>query len=166
MRKGAVLESFNLREDIRRFQDHGIGIYGSFVFGYDDDRTDIFDRTLEFVLEQGFILCNFNTLCPMPGTPLYERLKKEGRLLSEAWWLDARFPYGEPAFIPALMTEEELRNGCRGIRKRFYRFSSITRRLFGSLLRPTGISRGFLYLLANLAARREIRTKMKRLRRG
>lgn len=85
-------KKWNLRrgdytDGIARMQERGIMIYGSFVFGYDDDTPDSFDRTVDFALDAGFCIANFNPLTPTPGTALMRRLRDERRLLHEAWWL-------------------------------------------------------------------------------
>ena len=66
---------------IRKFQDRGIMIYGTFVFGYDQDTAETFDLTVDFSIRSGFYLANFNPLTPTPGTSLYRRLHAQGRLL-------------------------------------------------------------------------------------
>lgn len=164
MRKGVNVKRGDFRDDIAKIRDHGIMIYGSFVFGYDDDGPDIFDRTVDFALDERFFLCNFNTLNPMPGTRLYERFRKEGRLVDEAWWLDRRFQYGEVMFQPRGMSADELREGCIGARERFYRYGNIARRFFDRRANCNSLASSFLYLATNVVARREIITKMGQLR--
>jgi radical SAM superfamily enzyme YgiQ (UPF0313 family) len=75
---GQIGKKWNLRRGdytngIRKLHDHGIMIYGTFVFGYDDDGPDAFERTVEFALESGFCIANFNPLTPTPGTALMAR---------------------------------------------------------------------------------------------
>ena len=62
-------------EAIAKLRDHGMKLYATFVFGYDQDGPEVFDRTLEFAMEQRFMVAAFNHLQPFPGTPLYKRLK-------------------------------------------------------------------------------------------
>jgi radical SAM superfamily enzyme YgiQ (UPF0313 family) len=144
---------------IRRLHDHGIMIYGTFVFGYDDDGPDAFERSVEFALESGFCIANFNPLTPTPGTALMHRLRHEGRLLYESWWLDPRFRYGEATFVPRGMTPDQLTEGCWRARQAFYRYSSMARRLCVEprlYARPTRLG---VLLASNLISRREIRRK-------
>jgi radical SAM superfamily enzyme YgiQ (UPF0313 family) len=152
--------------DIGRLRDRGIMVYASFVFGYDFDTPDIFDRTVDFALENRFFLANFNTLSPMPATPLHERLRREGRLFRDDWWLDARFPYGEVAFRPARMSAEELTLGCLRARRRFFAASSIARRLLDARANCRSPAHLLLYLGTNLVARRELRLKMREVERA
>lgn len=64
----------------------------------------------------------------MPGTTLYKRLQREGRLLFDRWWLDPDYRYGQAVFRPARMTPDELTQGCRRARRAFYSVRSILRR--------------------------------------
>ena len=70
--------------------EHGISIWGSFVFGFDTDDPEVFDRTVEFGIEMKLTMALFAILTPYPGTQLYRRLLAEGRLTDERWWLRAR----------------------------------------------------------------------------
>lgn len=147
---------------IRRLHERGIMIYGTFVFGYDDDRPDSFDRAVDFALESGFCIANFNPLTPTPGTALFRRLAQEGRLLHERWWLDARFRYGEATFRPRGMSPEQLTEGCWRARRRFYSNASILRRIGTQprlYLRPSRLG---LLAASNVLSRREIRRKQGR----
>ena len=66
---------------MRRLHDHGIGIQGCFVFGFDDDDEAVFERTVEFVDRTKIDLPRYAVVTPFPGTPLYRRLEAQGRLL-------------------------------------------------------------------------------------
>lgn len=97
-------------ELVKRIHDAGIGIYATFVFGYDGDREETFQKTLEFAEKNKFYTAAFNHLLPFPGTPLYRRLKEEGRLLYDKWWLSDDYNYGDLAFRPRNMSPEQLSN--------------------------------------------------------
>ena len=112
-------------ENLRR---HRIRIYGTFVFGYDGDTPESFTPTVEFSRDHGFYIAAFNHLTPFPGTPLYQRLKDEGRLLYDAWWLDERYSYNRIPFQPRGIDPEELRRRCLEARRSFYSWPSILRR--------------------------------------
>jgi len=144
---------------IRKLHDHGIMIYGTFVFGYDDDGPDAFDRSVDFALKSGFCLANFNPLTPTPGTALMARLKHERRLLYDRWWLDAQFRYGQAVFTPRRMSPDELTEGCWRARQQFYRYSSIASRAWslpGLYLRPSRLG---VLMASNIVSRREIHRK-------
>lgn len=114
---------------LERFRRHGLRIYGTFVFGYDHDTDQTFEHTLEFAQDQGLFISAFNHITPFPGTPLYARLAKEGRLLMEPWWLDDQYRYGMVPFTPRQMSPEHLAERCIEARRRFYGWRSIGRRL-------------------------------------
>jgi len=149
-------------EVVRRIYKHGLLIYGTFVFGYDQDTPDIFEKTLEFSVRNRLAVTNFNPLRPMPGTGVYRRLEEENRLIHKKWWLSDRYRYGDTAFIPASMTPDELRDGCLRIRTAFYSTGCILKRLFSN---PAHLSpwNAFVFLSANLISRKEIRAKQGQL---
>ena len=79
----------NLRRDygaaVRRLHDLGVMVNGSFVFGMDEDDPSVFERTVEWAIEQGIETATFHILTPYPGTALYQRMEAEGRLLHRDW---------------------------------------------------------------------------------
>lgn len=107
---------------------HRIRVYGTFIFGYDGDSEESFRPTVEFAQRHGFYIAAFNHLTPFPGTPLYQRLEAEGRLLYESWWLDDQYSYNRIPFQPRGMSPEALQRECLGARREFYSWSSIFRR--------------------------------------
>jgi len=112
-------------ENLRR---HRIFVYGTFIFGYEHDTRDSFDEAVDFATEEGMYIAAFNHLTPFPGTPLYKRLEREGRLRFEAWWRDPRYRYNTLPFVPKELTPEEVTAGCVSARRRFYGWPSILRR--------------------------------------
>jgi radical SAM superfamily enzyme YgiQ (UPF0313 family) len=112
-------------ENLRR---HRIFVYGTFIFGYEHDTHDSFDEAVDFATEEGMYIAAFNHLTPFPGTPLYKRLEREGRLRFEAWWRDPRYRYNTLPFMPKELTPEEVTAGCVSARRRFYGWPNILRR--------------------------------------
>jgi radical SAM superfamily enzyme YgiQ (UPF0313 family) len=147
---------------VQTFRQHGVMIYGSFVFGYDHDTVDSFDISLEFALRSRFYLGNFNPLTPMPGAKLYDRLRAEGRLIYDRWWLDPDYSYGQATFHPRGMTAAELTDGCFRTRRRFHDYSSIVERALDFKTNCRDPYRLGLHLASNLVARREILKKQGR----
>ena len=74
-----------MRKGSKRLHDAGIGVYASFVFGYDYDDPSVFDEFLEFAERNRIEGAFLPILTPFPGTRIYQRLKQEGRLLTEDW---------------------------------------------------------------------------------
>ncbi len=96
-------------ENVRRIrEDFGISIEGGFMFGFDHDTPDIFEQTAEFVYKSKIESPNAHILTSYPGTPLYERLLHQGRIITQDWSL---YNTGNVVFRPKLMSPEELRAG-------------------------------------------------------
>src|SRR5262249_34335935 len=74
-------------EVVKKLHDHGIGIQGCFVFGFDTDDESVFERTAEFVDRAKIDLPRYAVATPFPNTALYRRLESEGRLLHKNWAL-------------------------------------------------------------------------------
>jgi radical SAM superfamily enzyme YgiQ (UPF0313 family) len=144
---------------IQKFRDRGIMIYGTFIFGYDYDTVDSFDRCLEFALRAKFCLANFNPLSPTPGTGLYDRLRSEGRLIYDRWWLDPTYRYGQATFRPRGMTADELTEGCFRTRRQFNTLSSIFTRACDFQANCRDRHHLYAYLASNFVSRREIYRK-------
>ena len=108
--------------------EHGISSWGSFVFGFDTDDPEVFDRTVEFGIQMKLTMASYAILTPYPGTKLYRRLLAEGRLTDERWWLRRNHDAGSPYFVPQGMTRETLREGWVRAWQRFYSPSSILKR--------------------------------------
>ena len=68
-------------------------------------------QAAEFAIDHRFYLAAFNHLTPFPGTPLFARLQREGRLLYERWWLDERYGYNGIPFQPSAMAPDDIRAG-------------------------------------------------------
>jgi len=113
----------------------GLNLYATFVFGFDHDSPELFDRTVAFALKHKFFFAAFNHLLTMPGSRIYARLLQEGKIFQDNWWLDPNYRYGAVTFRPQSMSAEELSEHCRRARKQFYTFSSILKRSFALLAR-------------------------------
>jgi radical SAM superfamily enzyme YgiQ (UPF0313 family) len=117
-------------QNLRHFREHGLAVYGTFVFGYDNDDRRIIQRSIDFAREQKLFLAAFNHLVPFPGTPLYHRLEREGRLLKPKWWLDPASRVGDVSFRPKKLEPLELEELCLDARRQFYGWGSIWQRLW------------------------------------
>ena len=118
----------NLHRDygaaVRRLHDLGVMVNGSFVFGMDEDDPSVFERTVEWAIEQGIETATFHILTPYPGTALYQRMEAEGRLLHRDWDLyDTR----HVVFRTRGMSAKELESGYWRAYRDFYRWGSILR---------------------------------------
>jgi len=70
----------NLIESVKRIQRTGLQVQGGFIVGFDSDGPSIFQRQIDFIQNSGIVTAMVGLLQAPPGTKLYERLKKEGRL--------------------------------------------------------------------------------------
>ncbi|MEO0136261.1 MAG: radical SAM protein [candidate division WOR-3 bacterium] len=136
---------------VKKIQDAGILFHPSFVFGLDEDTKDIFERTLDFLYKARITTATFNILTPYPGTRLYYRLKKEGRLLTEDW---EKYNHSTVVFKPKNMTVEELIEGYYLLKKEFYSISKICERILylGEISNP-GLVQFFYAIFNNIAGR-------------
>ncbi len=125
---------------IKRLHDLGVMVNASFVFGMDDDDESVFDRTVDWAIEQGIETATFHILTPYPGTPLFRRLNQQERISSLNWDLyDTR----HAVFHPARMSAEALEAGYWRAYRDFYRW--------GSILRGAWVKDGFPAKMRHLA---------------
>ncbi|MDZ4231131.1 MAG: radical SAM protein, partial [Dehalococcoidales bacterium] len=146
-------------EAVRIFRKHGIMVCGAFIFGYDQDTLDSFKISLDFAIKAKLYTANLNTLVPFPATPLYERLRREGRLIHDPWWLHPDFRFGQAPFRPAKMTPEQLEDRCYWVRSEFNKYGSIARRALDPHANFSSPTKAGVYLKVNLLTRKEISRK-------
>jgi len=106
------------KEAVATIQAHGISVNGCFVIGLDGHTVDIFDQVFEFVSDSGLHEVQVTILTPFPGTPLYERLAREDRLLEPRNW--KKCTLFDVNYIPQLMTVDQLTEGFRDLVVRLY----------------------------------------------
>lgn len=117
-------------ERVRKIQDAGLEILGHMIAGFDHDDVAIFDRHLKLVQDAGIADVSVAMLHATPKTPLYKRLKEEGRLD-----LNEQPDFGTNV-IPARMTRAELRDGCIRLYKALYEPDAYFERFDKFLLNP------------------------------
>ena len=71
----------SLLESVATIQSYGMQVMGGFILGFDTDREDIFDRMVDFIQKSGIPIAMVGLLQAMPGTQLFRRLWREGRIL-------------------------------------------------------------------------------------
>jgi radical SAM superfamily enzyme YgiQ (UPF0313 family) len=118
------------RDAIATIQSHGITVNGCFVIGLDGHTPDIFEQVFEFVKETGLYEVQITLMTPFPGTPLYERLRAEERLIEPTNW--KKCTLFDINFIPANMTLDELHSGFKDLGVKIYseEFTNWRRRNF------------------------------------
>jgi len=113
-------------EAVRKIRDHGIGIMGTFIVGLDDDDPGVFQRIIDFCVDQRLDWALTFIMSPYPGTDSFRRLEKEGRILSTDW---EKYDSLNAVYQPVLMSVEELEQGMRRVWKEVFSLSSIYRRI-------------------------------------
>lgn len=109
-------------EAVKRLHDLGIMINGSFVFGLDEDDTDVFKRTVDWGVNHGITTATFHILTPYPGTRQFKQLESEKRILNHNWDLyDTR----HVVYQPKRLTAKELVEGYHQAYNDFYSWSNI-----------------------------------------
>jgi len=108
----------NYIEAVRRIQAQGITVNGCFILGLDGHTPAIFEQVFDFAMKVPLYDVQITVLTPFPGTPLYARLAREGRILSPGRWdLCTLFDVN---YLPRNMSVEQLREGMYWLAERLY----------------------------------------------
>lgn len=118
---------------IKNIHKHGIMVQAGIIFGFDGDTADVFQNTLRACERLGIDGATVSILTPLPKTPVYDQMKREGRLITEDW--SSYNGKTHVAFMPKNMTPEQLYSGYMSFRKQFYSVSSFIRRMRVSRIR-------------------------------
>ena len=113
----------------RLLHEHGISLMGCFVFGFDHDTPEIFLETARLAVETRIDLPRFAILTPFPGTALYQRLDRDGRILTSNWEL---YDGQHVVFAPSRMSVDQLQKGNEQAWRYTYRYRSIAKRILRS----------------------------------
>jgi radical SAM superfamily enzyme YgiQ (UPF0313 family) len=112
----------NYEQAIQRLHSLGIMINGSFVFGLDDDKADVFKRTVDWGVRNGLTTATYHILTPYPGTRLHQSMKEQGRILHDNWDLyDTR----HVVYRTNGLTPQQLKTGYDWAYRSFYSWSNI-----------------------------------------
>jgi radical SAM superfamily enzyme YgiQ (UPF0313 family) len=111
---------------IERIQNRGVTVNGCFIVGLDNQTPDVIERVKEFVGRSGLLEVQITVQTPFPGTPLYARLKREGRLLQDRFW--DRCTLFDVTYRPRLMSVEQLVAGLRRLFTEIYNEREFARR--------------------------------------
>ncbi len=122
--KGAIEQ---VRETVRRVHEHGIGVVGLFVLGFDDDTMETFEATWNFIKNSELDSVSLTILTPYPETPFRTQLIEEGRLLDLPWRF---YDTAHVVFQPKRMSVDELRDAYDWLCSKVYSPRQIARRGF------------------------------------
>ncbi len=146
MKKGLVNQVGKFHQAAERIYQRGIGIEGAFIFGMDEDDPSVFQRTLEFAQQARLALAQFGILTPFPGTPLYETMAAEGRIVETDW---SKYTISNVVTQPRQLSRRALEEGFMWTYREFYSYHSILKRLL-----PRLGNNFWLFLGLNMAFKR------------
>jgi len=115
---------------VKNIHNHNMIILGSFVFGFDGDKKETFELTDDFISISEIDLPDAMILTPYPGTPLFDRLEREGRILTKDW---NKYNLENVVFEPKYMTRDELSENVRKLYKKWHSWSPSIRRIVKSM---------------------------------
>ncbi len=138
----------NYKKAIEKIKRYDMDVTGFFIFGLDEDTPQVFDKTLEAMFEWKLDEASFSILTPYPGTRLFDRFEKNGRITCYDW---SKYEEGKVNYKPKKMSEEELLRNIRRIALEFYSVKNCFRRsIRDSNLNPIKIAER---LVVNLSIR-------------
>jgi radical SAM superfamily enzyme YgiQ (UPF0313 family) len=106
----------DLVESVKQLQRAGLQVQGGFIIGFDNDPPSIFQQQIDFIQKSGIATAMVGLLQAPPGTRLYERMRKEGRLVHE---MSGDNVDGSTNIIPK-MGLEHLQEGYRRLLAQIY----------------------------------------------
>ena len=105
------------KKAVDQIHSHKMIVIGDFMFGFDSDTVTVFDTTFSMIRKLDIDVADFTILTPFPGTPLFNQLKKEERILTTDW---EQYDLFTPVFQPKQMSAEQLQKGVLSLYQRFY----------------------------------------------
>lgn len=123
------------KEAIKTIQSHGISVNGCFILGLDGHDPAIFDQVYNFVNDSGLHEVQITIQTAFPGTPLYDRLKEQDRIIEDNAW--EKCTLFDINYTPSKMSTDELSKGFKELGVRLYsdEFTNLRRKKFKDLLR-------------------------------
>ncbi|MBZ9993444.1 B12-binding domain-containing radical SAM protein [Mesorhizobium sp. BH1-1-4] len=150
-RKVQNVRGDSMIDKLQRIRDSGLVIQAGFIVGFDSDDDAIFDEQFEFIQQIGIAQASVAILCPIPTTPLYDRLKMEGRL-------DLDDP--DVSFHPKSMTREALKIGYDRLVRRLYEPDAYFRRLVDGYVGSPGFRKNRATVAALAGRKRSVINRM------
>ncbi len=145
------------KREIGELRRWGLQTWAAFTLGYDGDTVGSITETCQFAIRNKFCFAAYNILMPYPGTPFYNKLEAEGRLLyGGKWWLHEEYRFNHAAFVPQNMPPETLTEVSFRCRKTFNSPWSIIKRALEPKTNMRTLYRFFTYLIYNPLFRKEV----------
>jgi radical SAM superfamily enzyme YgiQ (UPF0313 family) len=102
---------------IQKIQAMGIGVYGAFIIGFDQDTPETLERLGDFITSNHLYASQITILTPYPGSRVQEELAAEGRLLAKDW---SHYNCTEVTFLPRQLSLEQLQQTYNRLHQRVY----------------------------------------------
>jgi len=115
---------------VKKIHNYGMAVIAQFIFGFDAENKDIFDITIDTINKIKVDIPAPNILTPFPGTPLYDRLKREGRIINEDW---QKYDLTHVVFEPKNMSPKELQDGYYRVVEMFHNYPNLIKRNLKSM---------------------------------
>ncbi|WP_313558775.1 B12-binding domain-containing radical SAM protein [Ruminiclostridium cellobioparum] len=113
-------------ESIQKIQSYGVGVWGTFIVGLDNDDKSVFQRVVDFTNDNNLYGAMISVPTPFPGSGFYSRLEEEKRILSKHW---GSYTLWNVVIKPAQMTVEELREGFKYTLEQIYSKEAVAKRM-------------------------------------
>ena len=111
---------------IDRIQSRGVTVNGCFILGLDSHTPEVFEKLKAFIDRSGLLEVQITVMTPFPGTPLYDRLRREGRLMKERYW--DRCTLFDVNYVPKGMTVRQLEEGLMWLFREVYNERELAKR--------------------------------------
>jgi len=116
-----------IKERVKRYHDHGIGVEGTILLGLDNQTEDDCKRLIDFLLEINLDLAEFTVMTPFPHTKAWDDLARQGRIFDYDW---DHFNAGQVVFTPKSMSAERLQELYDDAWKLFYKDEAQEEKMF------------------------------------
>lgn len=144
------------REAVATIRKHGIEVSTEMILGLDGDDPSVFQRTFNFIMDNRISVPRIHIMTPTPGTPLWDALSREGRILNTDF---GRFSGGQVVFQPRDIDPERLQAGYWKLYEDLFSVRGITHRLGREISSLGAYMRAFV-LGVNLHYRDHIRRRI------
>lgn len=102
---------------IQNIHKNHMVVIGDFMFGFDTDTPAVFTETVQMIKELQIDVADFSILTPFPGTPLFQKLDDENRILTKDW---KYYNMRHVVYTPKKLSPDQLLTGVQGIYDAFY----------------------------------------------
>jgi radical SAM superfamily enzyme YgiQ (UPF0313 family) len=126
------------------------------IIGLDGDDNSVFNKTYDFIMENRISVPRVHILTPVPGTPLYEQMQNEGRIINNDF---GRYSGGQVVFRPKNIAAEDLQRNYWKLYEALFTFPSIVKRMWSSPLALYSLMRVFV-MGVNLHYRNHINNRI------